>query len=132
MQKQPSVLACDIANPFPPDLWGYVHGFGYHNGQYLRYGKSLSAGPCEVLSIDLAIIVTIFICRYWSTTTRKGQVYKNDTRCTKGIRKYETDGRYPSQYGFHIGAGSWQLARDLSSWCGAPGSLHWHFDPTEN
>ena len=19
----------DIANPFPPDLWGYVHGFGY-------------------------------------------------------------------------------------------------------
>ena len=44
MQKEPSVLACDIANPFPPYLWGYVHGFGYHNGQYWMYGKSLSAG----------------------------------------------------------------------------------------
>ena len=24
----------DIANPFPPDLWGYVHGFGYHDVQW--------------------------------------------------------------------------------------------------
>ena len=29
MQREPSGLACDIANPFPPDLWGYVHGFSY-------------------------------------------------------------------------------------------------------
>ena len=31
MQKEPSALACDIANPFPPDLWGYMHGFGYYD-----------------------------------------------------------------------------------------------------
>ena len=35
----------------------------------------------------------------------------------KGMRKYETDGRYPSQYGFHNGARSRQLAGDLSPWC---------------
>ena len=29
MEKEPSALACDIANPFPPDLWGCVHGFSY-------------------------------------------------------------------------------------------------------
>ena len=32
MQKEPSALACDIANPFPPDLWGYVHGFVHKLG----------------------------------------------------------------------------------------------------
>ena len=49
-------------------------------------------------------------------TTRKGRVYKNVTRCTKGMRKYETDRRYLSQYGFHNGARSRQLAGDLSPW----------------
>ena len=29
MQKEPLALACDIANLFPPDLWGYVHRFYY-------------------------------------------------------------------------------------------------------
>ena len=29
MQREPSALACEIANPFPPDLWGYVHRFSY-------------------------------------------------------------------------------------------------------
>ena len=33
MQKEPSAMACDIANLVPPDLWGYVHGFGYYNFQ---------------------------------------------------------------------------------------------------
>ena len=88
------------------------------------YGKSLSAGSCEVLYIDLAIIVIFFTCHCWSMTTRKKQVYKNDTRCTKYIRKYEIDGRYPSQYGFCKRGKNWQLARDLSPWCGASGSLH--------
>ena len=49
-------LACDIANPFPPDLWGYVHGFSYWLiYELVMYGKSLSAGPCEVSCIDLVI-----------------------------------------------------------------------------
>ena len=34
----------DIANPFPPDLWGYVHGFGYWSiwcwHELAMYGKS--------------------------------------------------------------------------------------------
>ena len=30
LMKEPSALACDISNPFPPDLWGYVYGFGHH------------------------------------------------------------------------------------------------------
>ena len=77
MQKKPSALACDIANPFPPDLWGYVHGFSYWLiYELVMYGKSLSAGPCEVSCIDLAIIVTFFTCRCWSTTTRKGRMYE--------------------------------------------------------
>ena len=32
-------------------------------------------------------------------------------------KKYETDERYLSQYGFHNGARSRQLAGDLSPWC---------------
>ena len=52
-------------------------------------GKSLSAGPCEVTCMDLAIIrkvveatlptilfVMFFICRCWSATTRKGRMYE--------------------------------------------------------
>ena len=40
--------------------------------------------------------------------------YMRYMRCTKGIKKYETDKKYPSQYGFHNRAGSRQLAVDLS------------------
>ena len=50
----------------------------------------------------------------------------------EGMRKYKTDGRYPSQYDFHNGAKSRQLARDLYPWWGAPESLHWQFDPAKN
>ena len=62
------------------------------------YGKSLSAGPCEVLCIDLAIknleatlppilFVTFSTCCCWSIIIRKGQVYENATRYTKYISK---------------------------------------------
>ena len=54
------------------------------------------------------------------------------TKCAKDMRKYKTDGRYSSQYGFYNGAKSRQLAGDLSLWCGALGSLHWQFNPAEN
>ena len=44
------------ANPFPPDLWGYVHGLAIDLIYELAvYGKSLFAGPSEVSSMDLAI-----------------------------------------------------------------------------
>ena len=56
---KPRVLSCDIAKPFPPDLWGYMHRFGHHPESLvynpLKLAKSLSARPCEVLCIDLAI-----------------------------------------------------------------------------
>ena len=43
-----------MANPFPPDLRGYVHGFGHQpKDSIVRYGKSLSAGLGEILSMDL-------------------------------------------------------------------------------
>ena len=46
-----------MANPYPPDLQGYVHGFGHQpKGSIVRYGKSLSAGPGEVLSMDLLCV----------------------------------------------------------------------------
>ena len=48
----------DLANPFPPDLSGYVHGFSYwliYELELVMYGKSLSAGPCKVSSMDLSI-----------------------------------------------------------------------------
>ena len=56
MQKKPLALTCEIANPFPPDLWGYVHGLAIDLIYELAvYGKSLSARPSEVSSMDLAI-----------------------------------------------------------------------------
>ena len=33
------------------------------------------------------------------------------------MRKYETDRKYPSQYGSHNKAKSWVLTGDLASWC---------------
>ena len=55
MQKEPLALTCEIANPFPPDLLGYVHRLAIDVIYELAvYGKSLSAGPSEVLSMDLA------------------------------------------------------------------------------
>ena len=73
MQKEPSAQACDIANSFPPDLQGYMHGFSYWLNwceyklsmanpfppNFLGYvhgfgrGKSLSARPGKVSSMDL-------------------------------------------------------------------------------
>ena len=56
MQKELSALTCEIANPFPPDLWGYMHGLAIDLIYDLTvYGKSLSAGPSEVSSMDFAI-----------------------------------------------------------------------------
>ena len=43
-----------MANPFPPDFLGYVHGFGHQpKGLIVRYDKFLSAGPGEVSHMDL-------------------------------------------------------------------------------
>ena len=45
-----------MANPFPPDLWGYILGLGIDLiYELVVYGKSLFAGPSVVLSMDLAI-----------------------------------------------------------------------------
>ena len=119
-------LACDIANPFPPDLWGYVHGFSYWLiYELVMYGKSLSAGPCEVSCIDLAIIVTFFTCRCWSTTTKKGRMYEM-------YKMYETyeevwDRWKVSESVRFSGARSRHVAGDLSPWrrAGEPaGSEH--------
>ena len=74
-----------MVDPFPPDLWGYVHRFGHHpeglvapldTTTYWSYGKSLYARPYEISYMDLAIIMTFFTCCCWSTTTRKGRMYK--------------------------------------------------------
>ena len=56
--------------------------------------------------------------------------YTRCTKCTKGMRKYKTDRRYPSQYGFHNRARSQQLAGNLSPWCdrtniGEPALVVW-------
>ena len=57
MQKESSALTYEIANPFPLDLWGYVHGLAIGLIYELAvYSKSLSAGPGEVTCMDLAII----------------------------------------------------------------------------
>ena len=45
------------------------------------------------------------------------EMYEMYKMYEEGMRKYETDGRYPSQYGFHNGARSRQLDGDLSPWC---------------
>ena len=43
-----------MANLFPPDFSGYVHGFSHQpKGSIVRYGKSLFAKPGKVLSMDL-------------------------------------------------------------------------------
>ena len=56
IQKEPSALACNIANPFPLDLWDYVYILAVDLiYELVVYGKSLSARPSEVSSMDLAI-----------------------------------------------------------------------------
>ena len=81
--------------------------YGYHlrasykyiNSHPDKYGKSLFAGPYEILCINLAIIVMFFTYCCWTITTRKMQVYKNVTKCMRNIKcikKYKIDGRYSS------------------------------------
>ena len=39
----------NLANPFPPDILGYVHGFSYWLiYELVMYGESLSAGPLKL------------------------------------------------------------------------------------
>ena len=48
-----------MANPFPSDFSSYVHGFGHQSkDSIVKYGKFLSAGPGEVLSMDLLCVAT--------------------------------------------------------------------------
>ena len=42
IQKKPSVLVCDIANPFLADLWGYAHGFNYWFNSWIDYVWQIS------------------------------------------------------------------------------------------
>ena len=44
------------------------------------------------------------------------EMYKMYKMYKEDMRRYKTDGRYPSQYNFHNKARSRQLAGDLSSW----------------
>ena len=53
MQKEPSALACDIANPFSPDLWGYVHGFGYQPEGLLVLLIQTIEGMANLSPLDL-------------------------------------------------------------------------------
>ena len=56
IQKEPLALACNIANPFPLDLWGYVHGLAIDLiSELVTHGKSLSTKPSEVSNMDLTI-----------------------------------------------------------------------------
>ena len=45
------------------------------------------------------------------------EMYEMYKTYEESVRKYKTDRRYPSQYGFHNRARSRQLAGDLSFWC---------------
>ena len=45
------------------------------------------------------------------------KIYKIYKTYEKNKKKYKTNRRYPSQYGFHNRAKSRQLAGDLSFWC---------------
>ena len=109
MQKEPSALACDIANLFPPDLWGYAHGFSYWFNSWVDYVwqislrrtwwgfehgfghklgiKSKSQHTIKAQSLEAMLPTIILIVTSVSLpeqdTTRKGRVYKmyeNTTR----------------------------------------------------
>ena len=50
------VWACDIANPFPPNLWGYVHGFSCWFNLWVGYVWQISFHrTIEVVCINLTI-----------------------------------------------------------------------------
>ena len=84
-----------MANSFLSYLWGYMHGLAINLiYELVVYGKSLSAEPSEISSMNLAIslehnqslqptlLVIIFIYDVFRVllseqdTTRKGQVYE--------------------------------------------------------
>ena len=101
----------DLANPFSPDLWGYVHGFSYWSNLWVdyiwqislrrtlwgfehRFGHKLginlkSQHTIKVRSLEATLSATILICNVFCVRlpeqdiTRKGRVYENPTRCTK-------------------------------------------------
>ena len=50
----------------------------------------------------------------------------------KNMRKYETDGRYPSQYGFTIEPEAGNKPEICLSGAKVPESLHWQFNSAEN
>ena len=60
MQKEPSALACDIANPFPPDLWGYVHGFGHKLGIISKPQHTIKARSLEATLPAIILIRDVF------------------------------------------------------------------------
>ena len=70
----------DIANPFPPDLWGYAHGFGYHDVQWSLRGYRLHIIEVRNLEARLLAIILIhdvYVSLVEQNTTRKGREYKN-------------------------------------------------------
>ena len=62
MQKEPSARACDIANPFPPDLWGYVYGFSYWLDWY---GHKLLP-----LVLPIKCMANLFLPDFWDYVHR--------------------------------------------------------------
>ena len=67
----------NMANLSPPDLWGFVHRFGYKLGI-----KSKSQHIIKAQSLEATLLAIILICHIFCMslpeqhTTRKGRVYE--------------------------------------------------------
>ena len=83
-----------MANPFPPDLWGYVHGFGHQTkglivplayytlhmpmGTILDLLKlTMKAQSLEATLPAIIFIRGVYVSLPEQSTTRKGRVYEN-------------------------------------------------------
>ena len=83
-----------MANLFPLDLWGYLHGFGYQPESLIApfvYYDLLKAQNLEALLPTIIVFVTSVLLPEQNTIKKK-QVYENSTR-VRGRR-------YLGQYGF--------------------------------
>ena len=73
----------DIANPFPPDLWGYVHRFGHQPegliapfAHYDPLKHTIKAQSLEAILPAIIFIHDVYVSLLEQDTIRKGRVYE--------------------------------------------------------
>ena len=64
-----------MANLFPPDLWGYVHGFSHQLEPFAYYDPLKTQNLEAILPTIILFVMSLSLPE--QNTTRKGRVYEN-------------------------------------------------------